>query len=82
MNPVHGLTTNMPRRVAQPMNILSKSKTPGGRTLTFQKEIAVEKAERAGEMKSSTLFELLQGSSGTKPDVAVRDTHIFFSTAI
>lgn len=72
MNPAYAITTTMPLRSATASEPLSKSKTPGGRTLTYRKERAVEKAELAGDMKTSALFEELQNNRGITPNVAAR----------
>jgi len=51
MDSERGFTTTMPGRVANASDALSKSKAPGTRTLEYQKEAAVQQAERAGEIR-------------------------------
>ena len=72
-----GFTMTMPQGIAKASSTLSKSKAPGTRTLGYQKEAAVQKAERAGEMQTSALFDQLE-KGGISPIVAVRDVYIWY----
>jgi hypothetical protein len=72
---MNGFTMTMPRRVAKTSGALNKSKAPGTHTLGYQKEAAVQKAERAGEIQTSALFDQLE-KGGISPIVAVRRIYI------
>jgi hypothetical protein len=78
MDSEHRFTTTMPQWVAKASDALSKSKAPGTRTLGYQKEAAVQQAERAGEIQTSALFEQLE-KGGISPMVEV--CRIYISTA-
>jgi hypothetical protein len=54
-----------------------KSKAPGTRTLGYQKEAAVQKAERAGEIQTSALFDQLE-KGGISPIVAVCHIYMWY----
>jgi hypothetical protein len=51
LDPKHGFTTNLPRHDASAT--LSKSKTAASRTLTYQKERAVDQAKRDGTVNTT-----------------------------
>ena len=77
MNPTHRFTTTMTQHV-NTSDVLSKSKAPRTHTLGYQKEAAVQKAEQAGEMQMSALFNQLENGGGITPIVAVH--HILFTS--
>ena len=71
LNPDYKITTTIPRCVSKASDALSKSKVPGTRTLGYQKEMAVERAERDGEMQTSALYEQLE-KGVVSPTITVR----------